>query len=298
MTLLLALLLDAVLGEPKQIWSRIPHPAVLMGRLIGWCDTTFNTGHNRRVKGVVVVIGLSALMLSLGAGASAYLGMWIEVVLGAILLAHKSLVEHVKAVADALRMSLGDGRRAVAKIVGRDTKSMTQAQVSRSAIESGAENFSDGVTAPAFWFAVLGLKGILLYKIINTADSMIGYKTEQHQDFGWAAARFDDLLNWVPARLTAVIIWGLSRSTSWPTIWSEAIKHRSPNAGWPEAAMAYALDVSLSGPRSYDGQMTADPFVNAQGAHDLTPAHIDQSVTILWKTWGVLLVLAGLWAVI
>ena len=118
-----------------------------MGRLIGWCDATFNTGHNRRVKGVVVVIGLSALMLSLGAGASAYLGMWIEVVLGAILLAHKSLVEHVKAVADAVRLSLGDGRRAVAKIVGRDTKSMTQAQVSRSAIESGAENFSDGVTA-------------------------------------------------------------------------------------------------------------------------------------------------------
>lgn len=294
MTVFLALILDAVVGEPRAIWSRIPHPAVLMGRLIGTCDTAFNQGKNRRAKGTIVIAMLCLLAVLSGVAISAAFGFWGEVIIGAILIAHKSLVQHVSAVGDALRVSLGDGKRAVAMIVGRDTKDMDGSDVARSAIESAAENLSDGVTAPVFWFAILGLKGLILYKIINTADSMIGYKTDRHLEFGWAAARFDDLLNFVPARLTAAIICALGSRTGWNTIATEAKKHRSPNAGWPEAAMAYKLGIALSGPRSYFGKKTTDPFVNPTGVNNLTPDHIDQATAVLWQTWIALVVLAAL----
>ncbi len=294
MTVVLALLLDALIGEPRAIWSRVPHPAVLMGRCISWFDTTLNRGHARKAKGVVTVAVLSLSAIGLGAAVSSTLGVWGEVVLGAVLLAQRSLVQHVQAVGDALRLSLGDGRRAVAMIVGRDTQDMSPSDVARSAIESAAENLSDGVTAPAVWFVLFGLKGLLFYKIINTADSMIGYRTPRHQDFGWAAARLDDALNWVPARLTAAIIWTLGGIGAWATITLEAGKHRSPNAGWPESAMAYRLDVALSGPRSYFGTKSNDPFVNDLGQHDLTARHIDLTVRVLWQTWGVLVLLAAI----
>ena len=180
-------------------------------------------------------------------------------------------------------------------IVGRDTAHMNAAQVARGAIESAAENFSDGIVAPAFWFAIAGLPGLMIYKAINTADSMIGYKNEIYLDFGWAAARLDDLANWIPARLSAFGIWLLTGcKTKWRTLARDAKLHRSPNAGWPEAAMAHALGISLSGPRSYEGKMLDFLWVNTTGRKDIGPADIEKTIHILWITWsGMLVFVAG-----
>ena len=287
MLLLPALALDAALGEPKFLWSRLPHPAVLMGRAVAFADLRLNVGHRRKARGIAAMAGLAALAMAVG---------WVihlvpdfgvlEVIVAAILLAQKSLVQHVQAVADALRLSIGDGRRAVAMIVGRDTAGMDGPAITRAAIESAAENFSDGVIAPAFWFLIGGLPGLMLYKITNTADSMIGHRTERYEAFGWAAARFDDLLNLVPARMTAVLIAAVHGCwTAGPLIVRDAALHRSPNAGWPEAAMAVVLDLSLSGPRSYGGVMTAFPFVYPEGRRDAGPSDIDGSVAVLWRSW-------------
>jgi len=171
---------------------------------------------------------------------------------------------------------------------------MDAAAVTRSAIESAAENLSDGVIAPLFWFAVAGLPGLLIYKVTNTADSMIGYRTPRHAEFGWASARFDDLLNLIPARLTAALIWAVTSRPNPKQIMQEAPLHRSPNAGWPEAAMAHGLNIALSGPRSYDGALRDYPFVNAAGRHDLGPDDIEQTVRVLWRTWALTLALAVL----
>ena len=294
MTILLAMLLDAAFGEPKWLWSRLTHPAVLMGQTIDWADRRFNTGDRLR-NGVLVMAGLALGAVLLGA-ALASLGGLVEILVGAVLLAQRSLVDHVQAVGNALRLSVEDGRVMVARIVGRDTREMDQPAVARAAIESAAENFSDGVIAPLFWFALLGLPGLLLYKVTNTADSMIGYRTEKYEEFGKAAARFDDLLNWIPARLTALLFtlaFGVWRD--WPEIAQDARQHRSPNAGWPEAALARALNVALSGPRAYDGEMRDFPYVNATAPASVGPHHIDQSVTALWRVWGLsLALLAGL----
>lgn len=291
MTVVLAMLLDAALGEPKWLWQRLPHPAVLMGRLITWLDAHLNTGHRRRngilTVGVLVVVGWC-----LGRVISGLPGVWADVIIGAILLAQRSLVEHVRDVAHGLIVSLAEGRSAVAKIVSRDTSAMDESAVARSAIESGAENLSDGVIAPVFWFALLGLPGLLVYKLINTADSMIGYKTDKYRDFGWAAARFDDVLNWVPARLTALMIWLTDRDSDWRKIRADARLHRSPNAGWPEAAMAYKHNLALAGPRSYDGKMTDFPLVNPMGKTVLKPGDINETIQTLWQVWGLGLLFA------
>lgn len=281
-----AMVLDALLGEPRWLWSRLPHPAVIMGRAVGQLETWLNTGTARRAKGVAAVS-----LLVLGAG---LLGMvldlfgWpVEIIVVAVLLAQRSLVDHVRAVADALRMSVAEGRRAVGMIVGRDTAGMDQPDIARAAIESAAENQSDGVIAPAFWFLVAGLPGLLIYKIVNTADSMIGYRTERYQAFGWAAARLDDVLNVIPARLTALLIAVTHRGMQgWRTIASDARLHRSPNAGWPEAAMARALNVALSGPRSYDGTVQHFPWVHGFGRKDIGAQQIEAACAALWRTWG------------
>ena len=203
--LVLAMLLDAALGEPDWLWRRVPHPAVLMGRLISWFEAQLNTGTARQAKGVVTLLLIMSIAGVLGAVLS-LLGPLVEVIVAAILLAQRSLVTHVRAVADGLRQSLAQGRRDVAMIVSRDTRDMPADGVARSAIESAAENLSDGVIAPAFWFLIGGLPGLLVYKVVNTADSMIGYRTPRYADFGWASARMDDLLNLVPAPLTAGLI--------------------------------------------------------------------------------------------
>ncbi len=282
-----ALILDAALGEPKLIWDRYPHPAVLMGRLVGWCDERFNVGSNKRLMGAAVMAALAVAALVLG---------WmihllpdfgiVEIVLAAILLAQRSLVQHVGAVAAGLRTSLKDGQSAVAMIVGRDTAVLDRSGVARSAIESAAENLSDGVIAPAFWFLIGGLPGLMLYKITNTADSMIGHMTPRHQEFGWAAARFDDVLNLIPARLTALLIALTNGWTDPAPILRDAPLHRSPNAGWPEAAVACVQGISLSGPRSYHGKMTDYPWVYPEGRRDLGPEDIDRTVRTLWRAWA------------
>ncbi|WP_282095777.1 adenosylcobinamide-phosphate synthase CbiB [Epibacterium ulvae] len=286
-----ALILDAVLGEPKWLWSHIPHPAVLMGRLIDALDTRLNQGPHQRLKGVATVVTLLFLGLFIGFALQT-LGAVVTVLTAAILLAQRSLCDHVRAVAEGLQKDLASGRYAVSMIVSRDTADMTTAQVARSAIESGAENLSDGVIAPAFWFLVAGLPGLITYKIINTADSMIGYRTPRHEAFGWAAARLDDVLNWVPARLTSACITLVTlQPKEWSNICRDARKHRSPNAGWPEAAMARLLSVSLAGPRSYDGEMRSFPWVHEAGRKDLTAQDIHHCVMALWKIWGCFLVL-------
>ncbi|MAX72807.1 MAG: adenosylcobinamide-phosphate synthase [Nioella sp.] len=288
-----ALLLDGVMGEPKWLWSRVAHPAVLMGRLIGWCDTRFNDG--TRARGALV---LAALVLAAGlAGwliAALPLGWLWSMLLAAILLAQRSLVAHVRAVADGLRYGVNPGRRAVAMIVGRDTSALDESGVARAAIESAAENFSDGVVAPAFWFLVAGLPGILIYKLVNTADSMIGYRTPRHEAFGWAAARLDDVLNYIPARLTAgLIALAFWSARAVDVTLQDARLHRSPNAGWPEAAMAGVLDVALSGPRSYHGEMREFPFVNAGGEREIGVAEIEAAIAVLWRVWWMILGLTG-----
>ena len=288
----LALILDAIFGEPEWLWSRFPHPAVLIGRLIGWIDNRFNRTKDRKAKGIATVIFLvfSAGMLGTLIN-NAPFGNTLTIVIAAILLAQRSLTNHVSDVANALRLSLPEARTAVAKIVGRDTAEMQQSDIIRGAIESAAENLSDGVVAPVFWFLILGLPGLLIYKTINTADSMIGYKTPRHAEFGWAAARFDDLINWVPARLTALLIaLAHGRTDILPLIRRDAPLHRSPNAGWPEAAMAVCLNISLSGPRSYAGKKTDFPRVFPEGNRNPGAPDIDRAVTALWKTWGLMLV--------
>jgi adenosylcobinamide-phosphate synthase len=298
--LLAALLLDAALGEPRWLWSRLPHPAVLLGRAVAWLDRHLNRGTARRLKGSLGFAGLALAALALGGAVQALPGGGVpEVVLAAILLAQRSLAEHVRAVARGLRRGLAPGRAAVAMIVGRDVAALDRAGVARAAIESAAENFSDGVVAPAFWYLVGGLPGLLLYKLTNTADSMIGYRTPRHEAFGWAAARFDDALNWIPARLTAALIAAVFASRrAWAVVRRDARLHRSPNAGWPEAAMAGVLDVALAGPRSYGGRMRAYPFVHAAGRRDIGPAEIEAAVRVLWRGWAGLLALVAVLALL
>ena len=284
--LALALALDALLGEPRWLWARVAHPAVLLGRAVSALDRALNRGSMRRLKGV-----LATCLLVLGAGSLGWalqqLGPMVVVIATAILLAQKSLVDHVTAVADGLRQSDEAGRQAVALIVSRDVSASDASATSRSAIESLSENFSDGVIAPAFWFLIAGLPGIAIYKAVNTADSMIGYMTPRHAEFGWAAARLDDGLNWVPARATALLIAIVGNSTRHlGKVRQDARLHRSPNAGWPEAAMAYTLGIALAGPRSYHGQVRDLAWVNATGRRPLGAPDIDAAVAMVWKAWG------------
>lgn len=295
--LALALILDAVFGEPGWLWRRLPHPAVLIGRLIAVLDRRFNRPPAARLAGTLMAAGLAGFAAALG---------WLihlipdhgilECLTVAVLLAQRSLVDHVRAVAAGLRRGLDDGKRAVAMIVGRDAAPMREPDVARAAIESAAENLSDGVIAPAFWYLVGGLPGLLVYKFANTADSMVGHMTPRHRDFGWASARWDDLLNLIPARLTALLI-ALTHGWVDPRpVLRDAPKHRSPNAGWPESALAPVLNVSLAGPRSYGGRMQDFPWVWPEGRRDPGPADIDAACRALWRAWGGMLALALLLA--
>jgi adenosylcobinamide-phosphate synthase len=293
--ILLALILDAFLGEPVWIWSKIPHPTVLMGRIIKWCELKYNNGVNRKNKGILFIAFMVIFLAIFGylIERLPFSAIW-NILIVAILLSHKSLTEHVTAVSLGLQKNLSQGRTAVAMIVGRDTANLAETDIARSAIESAAENFSDGIIAPLFWFLIGGLPGILIYKFVNTSDSMIGYKNIQYNQFGWAAARLDDLLNWIPARLSGLLICIVHQNNSALNImWRDARLHRSPNAGWPESAMAGVLDVSISGPRSYEGVIKNYPFVNVDGKKKLTAVDIDNAVDVLWRSWGGLVLGCG-----
>ncbi len=293
--IIVALLLDALMGEPKWLWSRIPHPVRLMGGMINKIDILLNKNTHKRLKGVLALLAMLVLVAGLGWGLTALPGGdIIQVGVAAILLGQRSLVQHVSAVGKALRQDLGMARGAVAMIVGRETKNLDESGVARAAIESAAENFSDGVVAPVFWFVLFGLPGMLAYKLVNTADSMIGYRNEKYLEFGWAAARLDDVMNYIPARISAgLLVLGGLAPKALAVIRKDAGQHRSPNAGWPEAAMAGALDLALSGPRVYDGQRTDDSFVNETGRKSLGPDDIHAAIKLLWLGWG-LMVIAGL----
>ena len=293
--ILLALILDAFLGEPVWIWSKIPHPTVLMGRIIKWCELKYNNGINRKNKGILFIASMVIFLAIFGylIEKLPFSAIW-KILIVAILLSHKSLTEHVTAVSLGLQKNLSQGRTAVAMIVGRDTANLAETDIARSAIESAAENFSDGIIAPLFWFLIGGLPGILIYKFVNTSDSMIGYKNIQYNQFGWAAARLDDLLNWIPARLSGLLICIVHQNNSALNVmWRDAKLHRSPNAGWPESAMAGVLDVSISGPRSYEGVIKNYPFVNVDGKKKLTAVDIDNAVDVLWRSWGGLVLGCG-----
>lgn len=280
--LLLALAVDAIVGDPESISRRNLHPVQLIGRVIAWADTRFNldsdTPGRRRNAGAWTAIGLVG-------GASA-LGWAVQVILLALplgqvwlalamstLIAQRGLYNHVAAVASGLETGgIGGGRLAVSRIVGRDPEALDQSGVSRAAIESLAENYSDGVVAPVFWAALLGLPGLLAYKALNTADSMIGHRTPRHQHFGWAAARLDDLANLAPARLAGLLVCaatlllpGGNAANAWRAMRRDASRHRSPNAGWPEAAFAGALGLAIAGPRAYHGKMVEDHWMGAGG---------------------------------
>ncbi|RMF34878.1 MAG: cobalamin biosynthesis protein CobD [Alphaproteobacteria bacterium] len=294
--LIAALILDAVLGEPRWIWSRIPHPVVLMGRMIAWLDRRLHRGEWLILRGALTVLlpAIPVAAIAIGITFIPDYGV-LELIGAAILLAHRSLVDHLRAVRKALEDSLEMGRLAVSRIVGRDTDVLDESGVSRAAIESGAENFSDGVIAPAFWFLLFGLPGIALYKLVNTADSMIGHADEHYFLFGRVAARLDDLLNWFPSRLSGAILTVASlRQSAGDVMVSDASLHVSPSAGWPEAATAGALGIALSGPRCYDGEWTDDPWINSRGRRELTARDIKRATRLIWRAWVlVVLVLAG-----
>lgn len=313
--LIIALLLDRVVGDPPWLWRRLPHPVVLFGAAIGFLDRHLNISRfsnaKRRLAGVFAIVALLALSLAIGQVLHRIFvhlhlaGFVAEVVIVAILLAQKSLGDHVLAVSQGLREGgLEGGRKAVSMIVGRDPQTLDESGVCRAAIESLSENFADGVVAPAFWYAVAGLPGILAYKMLNTADSMIGHKSEKYLHFGWASARLDDLANWPAARLSAVLIaiaaWMRLGAAAGRNALSSALRdsglHRSPNSGWPEAAMAGAIDIQLAGPRQYRGETVSESMMHAQGRGVAGVGDIEQAVSVFYASCSALTILALLYA--
>ena len=294
-----ALLIDAAIGYPAIVFRAIGHPVVWMGALIGWLDRRWNaqsmTQARRRLNGVLALVALvsatgaaaAALQIGLIVGLPWFAAGLMLAVPCAALIAQRSLAEHVSAVADGLDdEGLSGGRDAVAKIVGRSPASLDEAGVSRAAIESLAENFSDGVVAPAMWCGLLGVPGIAVYKAINTADSMIGHTTDRHRAFGWAAARLDDLVNLPAARLAALwialaamVMPGARGRDAVVAAFRDAARHRSPNAGWPEAAMAGALGLRLGGPREYEALRVDDPWMGS-GRADANAADIRRALRL------------------
>ncbi|MGD9885840.1 MAG: adenosylcobinamide-phosphate synthase CbiB [Reyranella sp.] len=289
---LIAVATEAIIGYPDAVYRLVGHPVTWIGRLITWCDESWNSpirsDDERRGLGLLTLLLLIAVAVVAGLVITGIVGRFLPSaaallvcgVLASSLLAQRSLDTHVLAVATALEQGgLEAGRQAVTHIVGRDTRTLDEAAVCRAAIESLAENFSDGVVAPLFWMVVGGLPGALAYKAINTADSMIGHKSERYLAFGWASARCDDLVNLPASRLAALwlalaaALLGLSPRAALATVWRDAGHHRSPNAGWPEAAMAGALAIRLSGPRIYHGAPVQEPWVG-EGTGDLTAQHI------------------------
>ena len=274
---LAALLIDAATGDPAWIYRRVPHPVVVLGKLVELAERILYVPSPRWL---CVLGGAAAVMVAVSASVAAAWSIdrflverwthgWVlEAVIASTLLAFRGLHDHAGAVAGGLEQSLAAGRDAVSHIVGRDTAALDEAGVARGAVESIAENFSDGVVAPLFWYAVAGLSGLFAYKAVNTLDSMIGHRTERYRYFGTAAARLDDLVNLLPARLAglyfvaaACLLPGANGGHAWRVMIRDARKHRSPNAGWQEAAVAGALDIAIAGPRRYPHATVDDAWM-------------------------------------
>jgi len=301
------MLIELCFGYPERIARAIGHPVTWIGRLIDALDRLLNRetigARARRAAGIVAVLILIVVVGAVGLVVERELlhlpfGLLVIGLLASTLIAQRSLHRHVADVAVALeKRGTEAGRTAVSHIVGRDTEALDAAGVARAAIESLAENFSDAVVAPILWLAIAGLPGAALYKAINTTDSMIGHRTRRHEAFGWAAARLDDLVNLPASRLSALLLIaaaGLSKDASangaWRTVWQDAARHRSPNAGYPEAAMAGALGLSLAGPRVYGGVPVEDATMG-DGRRDADSADIVRALALYRRADAILLAL-------
>ncbi len=295
--LVAALVVDAAIGDPDWLWRRWPHPVVWLGRMVAAGDRWLNrenwSAAARRAAGagwlaaLIAIVAAAGFAIEQGLRALPAGPVWVALA-ASVLLAGRSLHDHVARVRDAFGTGgLAGARVAVAAIVGRDPASLDEAGGARAAIESGAENVSDGVVAPACWFAVAGLPGLLAYKAVNTADSMIGHLSARHRHFGWAAARLDDGVNLLPARLSGLLLAlaaplaGGSARRALRVMWRDHRLHRSPNAGWPESAMAGALGLALGGPRLYAAGSVDEPFLNPEGSRDARPADIGRSLRVM-----------------
>ena len=281
-SLLVGWLLDLIFGDP----ARLPHPIVWFGKVIAFCEHRLNKGSRRKLKGALMTVALIVAVFFVTAwiryrlyllpspfGEGMGVRLFFDTVVVFYCLAGTTLIREVRAVFLALDRSLEEGRKQVARIVGRDTSELSAQEVRTAALETLAENLSDGVIAPLFWFAILGTPGMLAYKMINTLDSMIGYKTERYKDFGCWAAHIDDIVNYIPARLTALLMIGsywLLAISNWPKAKSQKLKafvrkfgrcHASPNSGYPEAALAGILNCRFGGPHYYFGQLFDKPFI-------------------------------------
>jgi adenosylcobinamide-phosphate synthase len=294
--LVAGLAIDGLLGDMPVIFRLVDHPVVLAGRAIAFFDRKLNretrSEASRRGRGIIAVVFLVGAAAALGLVIERlchgrWLGAAVEAPLIAVLVAQRSLYEHVAAVTWALDTGgLAAGRAAVQHIVGRDPMRLDAHGVARAAIESLAENFSDGVVAPVFWYLLLGLPGLFAYKMANTLDSMIGHRSPRYRSFGWAAARFDDLLNLVPAPISGMLLVAAAvfAKNSHPDralaiMLRDGRKHHSPNAGWPESAIAGALNLALAGPRHYPDGPVADPWLG-DGTAQATPSDIARALNL------------------
>ncbi|OHD08061.1 adenosylcobinamide-phosphate synthase CbiB [Sphingopyxis sp. RIFCSPHIGHO2_12_FULL_65_19] len=300
---LTALALDAAFGWPKPLYGRIGHPVGLFARIVAHCDAWWNRPQYRfavrRALGILALFVLLTIAAGLGWAAQrlslAVFGAWGWIgiaILAWPALAQRSLFDHVRAVGEQIDADdLAQARTAVGLIVGRDTAALDAAGVARAAIESLAESFCDGIAAPLFWLLLLGLPGIWAYKAVNTADSLIGHREDRWRAFGWAAARTDDLANWIPARLAGVLIC-VSGGRGWRILRRDAHRHASPNAGWPEAAMAGALGLRLAGPIAYDGVMHDKPWIGDGDSH-AGGEDIDRALAVYGRACLLLWLIAG-----
>ena len=294
--LLIGWLLDLLIGDPQ--W--LPHPVVWFGRAISACEHKLNRGHHRNAKGAVVAIILIALVFALTwlvrywlLSLSSYLLLLLDAIIIFYCLAGTTLIREVREVFFALDRSLEEGRQQVARIVGRDTSELSAQEVRTAALETLAENLSDGVIAPLFWFALLGTPGMLAYKMVNTLDSMIGYRTERYKDFGCWAAHIDDVANYIPARLTALLmVLASGKLNLLAFVWRNGPRHASPNSGYPEAALAGILNCRFGGPHYYFGQLFDKPYIGENG-RPLTTADMTKAVRVnrVAEIWMILIVL-------
>ena len=304
LVVMLAFAIDVMFGDPPGVYARLPHPVALFGTLADRLERRLNRPHRsdraRFWRGLLMSAVLVALAGGVGWAIQSVLarvpfGWLIGALLASALIAYRSLFNHVRAVAEGLKNSLADGRAAVSHIVGRDPDTLDEAGVARAAIESAAENFSDGVVAPVLWFALLGLPGLCAYKALNTLDSMIGHRDARYEKFGKAAARLDDMANAVPARVagllivfTAAVGIGTRGGVAWRAVVNDAEKHRSVNAGWPEAAMAGALGLALAGPRTYGTHHVDDAWMNQGGRAEATADDIGRALGLYRKAGAAL----------
>ena len=280
--LLAGWLLDKLLGDPQHL----PHPVVGFGKMISFAEHRLNRGTHRKAKGAVVALTLIIFVFVaiwlLRTLLTSHLPVIVTLLLDTIIifycLAGTTLIREVRAVFLALDRSLDEGRRQVARIVGRDTSELSAQEVRTAALETLAENLSDGVIAPLFWLALLGTPGMLAYKMVNTLDSMIGYRTERYKDFGCWAARIDDVANYIPARLTALLMVVASgRISLLRFVRHYGRNHASPNSGYPEAALAGILDCRFGGPHRYFGQLFDKPYI---GDNDRPLTTADMKIAI------------------